>query len=82
VDIDELKNRRQFFIGVSRNAVLGLLVAVGAIITVKRHRLLRDGKCINEGLCRCCAVFEYCGLPRALVMKELVAGHKDGRKTQ
>jgi hypothetical protein len=82
VDIKELKSRRQFFAGISRYTILGLLGAAGVSVTAKRHRLLREGKCVNEGICRRCAVFDDCGLPRAIVVKEMSAGYKDDRKSK
>ena len=74
------QNRRQLLTGVLRYATLGLLGAAGGSIVAKSRRLVREGKCINSGLCRDCEVFEECGLPQALSLKEGLARVNNGRK--
>ena len=70
--------RRRFFAGALRNASLALLGAGSGAAVVKRRRLLREGKCINQGICSQCEVFEECGLPRALsVRRALKRSHDD-----
>lgn len=68
-----IQSRRQFFLRGLRNATLGLLTAAGASAFIKRRRLLREGKCLNQGICGGCKVFEGCGLPRALSVKSVLA---------
>jgi len=74
----ESATRRQFFSGVLRKASLTLLGAGGGAAVVKRRRLLREGKCLNQGICSGCEVFEECGLPRALSVKLAMKRSRDG----
>jgi hypothetical protein len=73
-------SRRQLLAGVLRYATLGLLGILGGSVVAKRHRLVREGKCINTGICRGCEVFDECGLPQALSTKEILASMDDGGK--
>jgi hypothetical protein len=65
--------RRYFFRRMLRRASLVLLGGASGAVIVKRQRLLREGKCLNQGICRACEVFDDCGLPRALSTKEVLA---------
>ena len=61
--------RREFL----RNAGRGLaaLLLGGGLVSL----VTRNGeKCINQGLCRGCRVFEDCYLPQALSTKEALQG--------
>ena len=69
--------RRRFFAGALRNASLALLGVGSGAAVVKRRRLLREGKCINQGICSQCAVFDECGLPRALSVKQALKRSDD-----
>ena len=63
-------NRRSLFAGSLRFFTLGLFgTAVHHSIT-KRNRLLREGKCISDGICTRCKVFDDCGHPQALSAKQ------------
>lgn len=75
----QVQNRRQLLAGVLRYAVLGLLTAGGAVIFAKRRRLLREGKCINDGICTGCEVLERCALPAALSARNTSAGVENDR---
>ncbi|MHC4329761.1 MAG: hypothetical protein ACYSWW_16730 [Planctomycetota bacterium] len=75
----QVQNRRQLLAGALRYAALGLLTAGGAGIFAKRRRLLREGKCINDGICTGCEVLERCGLPAALSARETSAGVENDR---
>jgi len=79
-DSGQKQNRRQMITGVLRYSALGLLGAAGGSVVAKRRRLLREGKCVNGGLCLGCEVFNKCGLPQALSLKEGLAGKNNGRK--
>jgi hypothetical protein len=70
--------RRQLITRVLRNASLALLGIGGGAVVVKRRRLLREGKCINQGICRDCTVFDDCGLPRALSTRSVLARIRHG----
>jgi len=67
-------NRREFLAKVLRGGALGLLAAGVTAGALKRQRLLREGACVNRGVCRGCEVFEGCGLPAALSAKEVLGG--------
>jgi hypothetical protein len=66
---EKVHNRRQLFTSALRYAALGLLGAVGGSVFAKRHRLVKNGICINRQICRSCRIFEECGLPPALSAK-------------
>lgn len=76
----QVQSRRQLFAGALRYMTLGLLGTVGGSVFARRRRLVREGKCINHGICRGCEVFEKCGLPQALLAKGVLARVDDGRK--
>ncbi len=76
----QAQSRRQLLAGVLRYATLGMLGALGGSVVARRNRLVREGKCINRGVCRGCAVFQRCGLPRALSAKQVLARIDDGGK--
>ena len=73
-----LHARREFLTRALRNASLALLGIGGGAVIVKRRRLLREGKCLNRGMCRDCTVFEDCGLPRALSTRSVLTGIRHG----
>jgi hypothetical protein len=62
-----------------RNVSLVLLGTAGGVAAIKRGRLMREGKCVNRGICSACEVFEDCGLPRALSVRRVLARTSDGR---
>ncbi len=67
-------SRRQLF----RNGLLALLTGGTAAALRKRQRLVAQGKCVGQGICRGCDVLDDCGLPRALSMKQVLARQHDG----
>ena len=76
----QVQSRRQLLAAALRYATLGLLGTAGASVIARRRRLVREGKCINDGVCRGCNVLGTCGLPQALSVKEVSTGLDDGRK--
>lgn len=70
-------SRRELLAGVLRYAALGFLAAAAAVLA-NRRRLVREGKCINRGICRGCRALESCGLPEALSAKSVLARVSDG----
>ena len=70
----QVQSRRQLLTAALRYATLGLFGAAGASVISRRRRLAREGKCINDGVCRGCEVLETCGLPQALSAKEVLTG--------
>jgi hypothetical protein len=77
--LNRLHARRRFITGALRNASLAMLGLGGGAVVVKQRRLLREGKCINRGMCRECGVFADCGLPRALSTRSVLARIRHGR---
>ncbi|MHC5060890.1 MAG: hypothetical protein ACYTFK_07390 [Planctomycetota bacterium] len=75
----QMQNRRKILADAARYSALGLLSAISGWSYVKRRRLVREGKCINRGICRGCRVYEKCGLPQALSAKQALSGIKHGR---
>jgi hypothetical protein len=76
---EKARSRRELCSGALRYATLGLLTAGGAALLAKRQRLLREGICINDGICNGCEVLAQCGLPRALSVKEALTGGSNAR---
>jgi hypothetical protein len=74
-----LPARRLFITRVLRNASLAVLGLAGGATVMKRHRLLREGKCPNQGICRDCEAFDDCGLPRALSTRSVLARTRDAK---
>lgn len=65
--LDPVENRREFLRSAARYGALGLMVAVSAVLGRSR---LRGQTCVNQGVCGGCAVFNRCGLPAALSVKQ------------
>jgi hypothetical protein len=76
--LNKVHTRRQLITRALRHASLVLLGAGGGAAVVKRRRLVREGKCLNQGICRDCPVFDECGLPRALSTKSASARTRYG----
>ena len=66
-------NRREFLRDGLRLAVLGGLAAIAGKLTGRSAARPSGQVCISAGICRGCAVFEGCGLPRALSAKEVLS---------
>jgi hypothetical protein len=71
--------RRLFITRMLRNASLAVLGLAGGATVLKRRKLLREGKCLNQGICRACAAFDDCGLPRALSTRSVLARIRDAK---
>ncbi|MFC1637161.1 hypothetical protein ACFL5Z_20255 [Planctomycetota bacterium] len=76
---EQARSRRELCFVALRYATLGLLTAGGAALWAKRQRLLREGVCINDGICNGCQALAQCGLPRALSVKKAQRGESNGR---
>jgi len=74
------QNRRKLLEAALRYGTLGLLGTAGGTFFAKRRKLVREGKCINDGVCRGCEVFQKCSLPQALSAKEVLTELNDGGK--
>jgi hypothetical protein len=64
-------NRREFFRGAARY-VFAVLLTIGAGLVSRRA----GQRCIGQGICRGCGVFDTCGLPQALSAKQFKASQK------
>jgi hypothetical protein len=69
-----VRSRRELCTGALRYAALGVLTAGGAALYAKRQRLLRQGICINDGICAGCTIFNKCELPPALSARKVPVG--------
>jgi hypothetical protein len=76
---DPVPARRLFITRMLRAASLAVLGLAGGAVVMKRRKLLREGKCFNQGVCRDCVVYEECGLPRALSVRDVLARIRYGR---
>ncbi|HON93126.1 MAG TPA: hypothetical protein PK373_05025 [Sedimentisphaerales bacterium] len=76
--LNRLQARRRFVTHALRHTALVVLGMGGGAVVLKRRRLLREGKCLNQGMCRMCGVFEDCGLPRALSTRDVLARTRHG----
>jgi len=70
----QTQSRRQLLTAALRYVTLGLLGTVSGSVIARRHRLVREGKCINDGVCRGCKALERCNLPPALSAKQILTG--------
>ena len=75
--LQEIHSRRQLVRRVLRSVSLAVLGVGGGAAAVKRRRLVREGKCLNQGICRDCTVFDRCGLPLALSVRSALARTHD-----
>jgi hypothetical protein len=76
----KVHSRRDLCTGALRYAALAVLTADGAALYAKRRRLLRQGVCINDGICAGCTIFKECELPPALWAKKIPVGVNRGRR--
>ncbi len=70
--------RRQVLQRSLRYAAGGLLALAGGSTVIKRRRLLREGKCLNRGICGQCRLIADCALPRALSVKQALGRNEYG----
>jgi len=73
----EMRNRRQMMIGTFRYSVLSLVAFFTGSSIIKRRRLIKEGKCIQQGICRGCKIYEDCRLPQALSKKQFFIEKND-----
>lgn len=74
------QSRREHLAAWLRYGILGAIGATGGLAVAKRCRLVSNGICVNDGLCRGCPVLADCGLPEASVAKALVEKGSHGPK--
>lgn len=70
--LSKTQSRRELLTGALRYSALGLSGILGNWAFTKRRRLIREGKCVNDWICRGCRVYEKCGLPQALSAKQVL----------
>lgn len=58
-------NRRKLLHGVLRYTAAVGIAGTSSAVVLKSRRLLKDGRCINRGVCKRCIQLVDCGLPRA-----------------
>lgn len=61
---EQIPGRRQLLAEILRYAALGALGAIGGAAFAKRTRLVREGECVDNGLCKTCEFFEKCFKPQ------------------
>jgi hypothetical protein len=71
---EKVRSRREVLVGMLRYAALGFLTTVSTVLFAKRQRLIRQGLCINRGICTGCKVLENCSLPQAASARGALAG--------
>ena len=76
----KFQSRREMLAGALRYAALGLMALVSAAIFVKRKRLVKQGLCINSGICDGCEILENCGLPLAVSARQILMGTNNGKE--
>jgi hypothetical protein len=76
----EFRSRRELFAGALRYAALGLIAAGGSALFAKRQRLVRNGLCINSGICAGCKILKSCSLPQAASARVTLSGISNGTK--
>jgi hypothetical protein len=78
----EFHSRRELFAGALRYAALGLMAAVSTALIAKRQRLVRNGQCVNSGICAGCKILKNCSLPQAASARETLSGINNDTKRQ
>lgn len=68
-----IQNRREFFRGLGRNAVLAVLGAGGGLLA-KRGLNASEHRCVNKSVCCNCGAYAGCRLPAALSAKQAEEG--------
>ena len=70
-DKNEKKSRREFLRSIGRLTIIAGLSGA-AVLLFKRERLILNDeqRCISQGLCRGCTIFEKCALPQALSARQ------------
>jgi hypothetical protein len=77
---EKFQSRRKMLAGALRYAALGLMASVSAALFVKRQRLVKQGLCINSGICDGCEILENCGLPLAVSARQILMGANNGKE--
>lgn len=76
----KVQARRELLADTVRYATLALLGGLGGSIFAKRRKVVRQGRCVNRGLCGRCDVFQKCALPQALRAREVLSRINYGQR--
>lgn len=76
----KMRNRRQMMTGTLRYAALSLVGFVAGSSIIKRRRLMKQGKCISQGICNGCKIYEDCKLPSALSKKQFLIEKSNAKR--
>ncbi|MHC4411884.1 MAG: hypothetical protein ACYSW6_02715 [Planctomycetota bacterium] len=78
------QSRRQLFARVLRYTGMAAIGGAGTIVFARRRRLVREGKCINNGPgqsgCRDCGILSNCVLPQGLSARRVLTRMEDAGK--
>ena len=72
--VTDTATRREFLRGGIRYALLAGASAVAVSVASRPGAKLTGQTCVNEGICRGCAVVGDCGLPQALSFRQVMKG--------
>lgn len=78
--IMKMRNRRQMMTGTLRYAALGFIGFFAGSAAIKRHRLVKEGKCISRGICGGCKIYKDCRLPPALSKKQFIIENNNANR--
>ncbi|MCD6405520.1 MAG: hypothetical protein J7M19_06810 [Planctomycetes bacterium] len=71
---DDKENRRDFFRGCARNALLGVIALASTALGIRKPSTMPlQQRCVGNGVCRGCPAFTDCGLPQALSAKRAMS---------
>jgi hypothetical protein len=68
-------SRREFLRGGARYALLAGIGSVAVSVAARKGERLPGQTCIQQGICRGCAVVDACGLPSALSFRQVMKRH-------
>lgn len=69
-DHDNSQSRRELLRSAARLFSLAGISALCVIARIRTGPIGKSDECVNRGICRNCGVFDKCGLPQALCVKE------------
>ena len=74
------QTRRHWLMSAGRYAIVGLVGLLTGGLLIKRRKLLREGNCINRGICGGCQLYADCRLPQSLSRKQVLGESFDAGK--
>ena len=76
----KIQNRRQIITGAFRYAALSVIGFFAGSAAIKRHRLVKEGKCTDRGVCGGCELYVDCKLPQALSKKQFIIENNNANR--